>query len=379
MNSKDKRERRERAAAATMRVLVYAAGVVALGAGIAESFAPPTQTAGAEAGYGRGLSTKRLRKNALDSRTATRMAGVGSAHEDAADVLSRTAAMMQDSSAKSTTASLEVAYAAPASPWSNAGVPPANQSSQTARWQPPVGYEPASRRHRAPTQSDPVMARVSELMAAAKADAAAPVVRNGDSGGRGFSPANHAAAAPPVRSIDYGAGGFQPESRTASQGPTTASTYDNKWRQDLDSERAPPSLRPAADVAPVSATYDSTHTFTQWCWSSCVHTTMPLQGCRGVRSLGSAFPWPGGRMPPPGTCAISISDACARAPPPAPSKESQQQAGSHTSSITPSDALTHARYRRHEGSDVKKEKARRWRAPDGYIPARLKLGDQNAG
>ena len=354
-----------------MRVLVYAAGAVALGAGIAESFAPPTQAAGAEAGCGRGLSTKLLRKNALDSRTATRMAGAGSAHEDAADVLSRTAAMMQGSSAKSSTALLEVAYAAPASPWSNAGVPPATQSSQTARWQPPVGYEPASRRHSAPTQSDPVMARVSELMTAAKP--------TGDSGGRSFSPAHHAAEATPARSIDYGAGGCQTESCTASQSPTTASQYDNKRRQDLDSERAPPSLLPADDVAPVSATYDSTHTFTQWCWSSCVHTTMLLQGCRGVRSLGSAFPWPGGRMPPPGTCAISISDECARAPSPAPSKESQQEAGSHTSSITPSDALTHARYRRHEGSDVKKEKARRWRAPDGYIPARLKLGDQNAG
>jgi len=159
----------------TMRVLVYAAGVYALGIGCAEAFAPSREVVCsgphcALPGAGR-INAGKL--------TATRMVALGPdsrvGAEDPADVMARTNAMMSRMSIHSAAASLENSYSQPSAANKADGRTSSSEGPKAKKWAPPVGYSPLQRVNQVPAEGkEAVFSRVQEMLESPRAPTATP-------------------------------------------------------------------------------------------------------------------------------------------------------------------------------------------------------------
>jgi hypothetical protein len=245
-----------------MRVLVYAAGVYALGVGCAEAFAPkPT---GSEICSGPNCPLPRTRSVGKLTQPM-RMVSTGmdrAAYEDADAVMARANAMMAGRrSMQTTAASLEASYTKPsvenpadedaaataaragAMDYSSVAAAPVKRKS----WKAPVGYVPRASPPAQSGDSDPVMSRVNDMLSSTtiSKDPA-------QSGKQWAPPSGYVPRSQRVQSDEYGTpatvvrsgadplssaastkwqpyGGYVPDSKKAVQSDPLSSAPAKKW------------------------------------------------------------------------------------------------------------------------------------------------------
>jgi hypothetical protein len=234
-----------------MRVLVYAAGVYALGVGCAEAaFAPAP--AGSEkmcTGRGCGLPPKHERSSVMGGQSALHMTAKGSI-EDPSDIVARANSMLNGQSIYSAAASFESSYVG------KSAQKPAEKPQASEGWTPPVGYVPSGRRPASqarPTATDPVTARVNEMLtsgAGAAVAAPQPPTKKWEPYG-GYEPKGRQGGASGKKWQPYG--GYDPKNRRSGAPQQAPSSYSAPAQAPVVDPEVSTMYAPAQNEAPSTA------------------------------------------------------------------------------------------------------------------------------